>query len=94
MRVAAATRVASVAVGVGEEVTVAVAVGEGIRVAVEEGATVKVTVVETAVLGRLLSFLEVVMLPSSRYAKIALMEAIKLNIPIMPNHFLTLNLML
>lgn len=94
MRVATATRVARVAVAVGETVMVAVAVEEGVKVAVEEAAIVNAAVTETVILGCLLSLsVDVEELPNRRYTKIALMETIRLIIPIMNNDFFTSNLM-
>jgi hypothetical protein len=89
IRVATAIRVARVAVGEGEGVMVGVAVAEGVKVAVAEGAIVKLAVTETIISGCLLFFLAEVLLSRSRYAKPALMEATRLNIPMMNNHFFT-----
>ncbi|MBL1137378.1 MAG: hypothetical protein D8M56_18875 [Chloroflexi bacterium] len=90
--VATATRIANVAVGVGEGVIVAVAVGEAVNTTVGDGSIVEVTVAEadgTSISG--LGCLSVFSL-NSRYTKLEPLAAKSTIMPMMTDHFFKPNL--
>ena len=91
--VATTTRVASVAVGVGEGLVVGVAVGEAVKATVGDGSIVAVAVAEadvTSLSG--LGCLSVFSL-NSRYTNIEPLAAKRTVMPIMTDHFFKPNLM-
>ena len=91
--VATTTRVASVAVGVGESVLVAVAVGKAVKATVGDDSFVAVAVAEADVRGMSsLGCLSVFSL-NSRYTNIEPLAAKRTAMPMMTDHFFKPNLM-